>query len=160
MEIKTMKNEKTFAVVVLGMLAGIYMGVNGGFGLVEPAVGMATLAAAAATWWAQRQTARRGKEVIDVLLVSPTRKARLRLQLRREDVSRAEVLGRIGMVPLAAGVPGRFRIRSLGTVSWLGSSSFLQNIQKVQDGNSDTLRITVEEEEIDQFDLVASEIWV
>lgn len=68
----------------------------------------------------------------------------LPLRLRRGDVTRAEVLGRIGMMPMRE--PGkRFSIRYLAT------PAFLDDLNAVADGKSSELEIRCSDEELGQF---------
>lgn len=89
------------------------------------------------------------KDPITVQLTSVGREemtTRLPLHLRREDLSRAEVLGRIGMLPMRE--PGkRFSLKFLAT------GAFLIELEMLKGGEGDVLSIPALEEEIDQFDL-------
>lgn len=135
-------------VVALGLLAGAAMGFYGGFSVVEPAVGIATLCAAGAGWWEARRERRRGLEEVRVTLHLGGEEGEivLPLFLLRRDVSRAELLGRIGMLPMRQ--PGqRF------TLSRIGSPEVIRGINSVARGEADTLRIPATREEVEQFDL-------
>jgi len=70
----------------------------------------------------------------------------LPLHLTRRDVSRAEVLGRLGMLPMKQ-KGGRFALKALS------QGQFLQDLNKVAAGQSDRLVLPATREEIDQFDL-------
>jgi hypothetical protein len=74
------------------------------------------------------------------------RKIELPLQMRRRDLTRAEFLGRIGMLPMRQ-KGSRFSLR------FLSSPEFIQGINKVADRKSNTLLIPASQEEIEQFDL-------
>ena len=128
---------------------------------VADAIGVVT--AVFALWgWAntvvlRRQIAdaeRRRSAAIRVVLKSPTRIVELPLAMVRADMSRAELLGRIGMLPLtpasAQAQGGRFRLRALGR------PEFLVALAAVQRGERDELVISADEAEIDQFDLSAA----
>ncbi len=70
----------------------------------------------------------------------------LPLQMRRRDVTRAEILGRLGMLPMRQrGL--RFSLR------FLAEPEFLNRINKVADRKSSILLIPCTQEEIEQFDL-------
>ena len=71
------------------------------------------------------------------------------LQLRRGELTRAEILGRIGMIPMRTKEKGkRFEIRYVNT------AEFLQQINQILDGNKDgILTIPCTEQEFNQFDL-------
>lgn len=74
------------------------------------------------------------------------KKVELPLLMRRRDLTRAEFLGRMGMIPMR--VKGsRFSLRHLST------PEFIQGINEVTDRKSNTLLIPASQEEIDQFDL-------
>jgi len=134
------------------------------FGMITPiadAIGVIT--AVFALWgWAntvvlKRQLAaaeRRRLAAIRVVLKSPTREIELPLAMVRADFARAELLGRIGMLPLAPAIAqaqgGRFRLRALGR------PEFLVALAAVQRGERDELVISADEAEIDQFDLDAA----
>lgn len=69
------------------------------------------------------------------------------LQLRRSELTRAEILGRIGMIPMKK-KGQRFEIRYTNT------AEFLKQINQILDGKGDgVLTIPCTEEEINQFDL-------
>lgn len=70
----------------------------------------------------------------------------LPLELRRRDVTRAEVLGRLGMLPMAE-KGNRFSLRFLST------TDFFKGLNDVAENKTDTLVIPCTEEEINQFDL-------
>jgi len=128
---------------------------------IADAIGVIT--AVFALWgWAntvvlKRQIAdaeRRRSAAIRVVLKSPTRETELPLAMVRADLSRAELLGRVGMLPLtpasAQAQGGRFRLRALGR------PEFLVTLAAVQRGERDELVISADEAEIDQFDLSAA----
>ncbi|MEL6903219.1 MAG: hypothetical protein AAFP07_19960 [Cyanobacteria bacterium J06606_4] len=65
--------------------------------------------------------------------------------VRRGQLTRAEILGRIGMIPTKAG--GRF------IIAYVNSPSFLEDIEKVLDSRSNAIiRIPCTQQEIEQFD--------
>ena len=74
------------------------------------------------------------------------RKIELPLLMRRRDLTRAEFLGRMGMIPMRE-AGKRFSLRFLAT------PAFIEGINKVADRKSNTLLIPCSQEEIDQFDL-------
>lgn len=66
--------------------------------------------------------------------------------MRRRDLTRAEILGRLGMVPMKQ--PGkRFAIRHLAT------PEFIRAINEVVDRKTSELVIPCSQEEFDQFDI-------
>jgi len=151
------------ALPVAAMMGGMEILMNM-IAMVSPiadAIGLIT--AVFALWgWAntvilRRQIAdaeRRRSAAIRVVLKSPTRDVELPLAMVRADLSRAELLGRVGMLPLAPAAAqaqgGRFRLRALGR------PEFLVALAAVQRGERDELVISADEAEIDQFDLSAA----
>lgn len=81
-----------------------------------------------------------------LLLTSGEKKIELPLEMRRRDLSRAEILGRLGMVPMK-NVGARFAFRHLST------SDFIRSINEVMDRKSRELVIPCSEQEFDQFDI-------
>jgi len=80
-------------------------------------------------------------------LEAEERSVALPLVMLRRDVSRAELLGRIGMLPMRQ-KGTRFSIRSMST------SAFMWAVNSVVEGTTDTLVIPVTSEELDQFELL------
>ena len=70
----------------------------------------------------------------------------LPLEMLRRDVSRAELLGRIGMLPMRQ-KGARFAIRSLST------PAFMRAVNEVVEGRISTLVIPATSGEIEQFDI-------
>lgn len=69
----------------------------------------------------------------------------LDLEMIRAEVSRAEVLGRLGMLPMAS-KGQRF------SIAWLSSREFLQELARIRDGvGNDVIRVKVSASEFDQF---------
>lgn len=87
-------------------------------------------------------------EPVNVLLslADGEQKIELPLQMRRRDLTRAEFLGRMGMIPMRE-KGKRFALRHLFT------PAFITGINEVADGKTSTLEIPCSQEEIDQFDL-------
>lgn len=91
----------------------------------------------------QQRQARR----VTVNIRHGARQLELPIELRREDLTRAEVLGRIGMIPMRE-EGKRFSIKHLST------AEFLQQINQIGEGTGDAvLIIPCTEEEFAQFDL-------
>jgi len=79
-------------------------------------------------------------------LTTGARKVELPLEMRRRDLSRAEILGRLGMVPMKnAGT--RFALRHLST------PDFIRAINEVMDRKSKEVVIPCSPQEFDQFDI-------
>lgn len=94
----------------------------------------------------ETEKARQNKR-ITVTLQHGSQKLELPVELRRAELTRAEVLGRLGMIPMKI----KGRRFSLG---YLNRPEFLQQINQIIDGNRDAvLTIPCTGEEFEQFDL-------
>ncbi len=94
---------------------------------------------------AQRERDRMNERVnIALRLTDNSREIRLPVALRRADVTRAELLGRLGMLPMAERGK-RFAINHLNT------NEFLLRIDEIRNGNNDELVIPCSADEINQF---------
>ena len=113
---------------------------------IDTLAGVGSSVGVLALWVARIRDKRQGREKIEVLLVCNGQVAVLPLHLRRADVARAEVLGRMGMVPMRE-AGKRF------SLDFLASEDFLEGINRVQDGKTSTLKILCEKEEFAQFNL-------
>lgn len=84
---------------------------------------------------------------IEVVLQNGGRSLRLPIELRRAELTRSEILGRIGMIPMKN--PGsRFSIK------YLSNSHFLTQINQITDNNTEMiLTIPCDNSEIEQFDI-------
>lgn len=112
--------------------------VAGAIGGVVAAIGVVKMLAAS----------KRQAEVVEVILCHhhDGEKVILPLEMLRRDISRAELLGRIGMLPMRQ-KGARFSIRALS------SREFFAGINKVVDGKTSELIIPVSREELEQFEL-------
>ncbi len=119
---------------VIGNIADI----SGAIGGVVAAYGVISLLAA-------QQRAQERVEVA-LRLEGEGRTVVLPLELCRRDVSRAELLGRIGMLPMRS-KGARFALRALST------SAFMAAVNDVVAGKATTLLIPCTGDELDQFDL-------
>ncbi len=69
--------------------------------------------------------------------------------LRRREITRSEVLGLIGMLPMKRELKG-----SRYEISYLSTSMFREELSRVQDSiSSDTLCIECTQSELEQFDM-------
>jgi hypothetical protein len=121
-------------------------------GLADALTGLATLVVAALSWIAARRQvskleaeAARSRRPIKVFLTREGEKRELPLFFRAIEVTRAEMLGRMGMMPMKdAGK--RF------TFGFFSQPDFLRGLNEIQDGDGDELLIPVSEIEMSQFD--------
>ena len=99
-------------------------------------------------WFKMKLKEVRDLEEVQVSLVleGSNKEVTLPLNILRKDVSRAEILGRLGMVPMKE-KGKRFSIRNLFT------SDFIKQVNKVARGESNKIVLKVTEEEFNQFDL-------
>lgn len=94
----------------------------------------------------QNEKARQSKK-ITVTLQHGGNKIELPVELRRAELTRAEVLGRLGMIPMKT-KGSRFAL------TYLNTPEFLKQINQIMDGNGDeVLTIPCTQEEFEQFDL-------
>lgn len=125
--------------------------------LIADAIGILGAVFALFAWWQARQIREdqlkeriRQNQLVQIKLQHGNQSYDLPvLQLRRGELTRAEVLGRIGMIPMKGREKGkRFEIRYVNT------AEFLQQINQILDGNKDgMLTIPCTEQEFAQFDL-------
>lgn len=103
---------------------------------------------AALVWFNQRRMERAAQESVSVLLTleGEGKEIPLPLEIIRRDVSRAEILGRIGMLPMRS-KGARFSIRALST------PAFMRALNNVVAGRTATLRVPCTQEELEQFEL-------
>jgi len=94
----------------------------------------------------QAEKARQSKS-ITVTLQYGGRKIELPVELRRAELTRAEILGRLGMIPMKK-TGARF------SLSYLNKLEFQKQLNQIMDGNGDAvLTIPCTQEEFEQFDL-------
>ncbi len=120
----------------VGHLANIFGFVGGVFALL--------------VWLKLRALDRLDEQVQILLRLTPEegkgKEILLPLEMTRRDVTRAEILGRMGMLPMVE-KGKRFSIRYLST------PEFYRGLNAVAANKADTLVIPCSPEEIDQFDL-------
>lgn len=84
---------------------------------------------------------------IRVVLSYGANEVELPVEMRRGEFTRAEILGRLGMIPMKA-KSSRFGL------TYLNTPEFLRRVNEIADGdNATTLSIPCKKEEFDQFDL-------
>jgi hypothetical protein len=81
---------------------------------------------------------------IELVLTQERRTRRLPIALRRADVSRAELLGRLGMVPMRES-GRRFAL------TYLADPTFLAQVARVQAGEGNVITIPCTAAEFEQF---------
>lgn len=95
----------------------------------------------------EREKARQNHRV-KIILQSNTHKIELPFELRRAETTRAEILGRIGMIPMKE-KGKRF------TLEYTNTRDFLRQVNEIIDADGATLLIiSCTEAELDQFDMV------
>lgn len=116
---------------IIGQISNIAGAVGG----IVSAIGVVKLRAAQ----------RRALEHVEVqlLLEGEDRTFALPLEMLRKDISRAELLGRLGMATRNQGQ--RYSLRAMST------PAFMRAINEVVEGKSSTLVILCTKEELDQF---------
>lgn len=103
-------------------------------------------------WWQQRKREKRLDETVTIRLcddVSETRFHSLGVRPVRRNITRAEVLGFVGMVPTHRGQ--RF------TCAYTSTQEFIDQIELVFDGESDVIELFFTEAEKAVFDLQPAE---
>jgi len=98
------------------------------------------------------QEKERQNKNVKVMLKDPTHHIVLPFDLRRRETTRAEILGRIGMIPLMPLPDGKPRPRF--EILYTNTESFLRKMYEIIDGKDDAeFEITCESGELDQFNL-------
>lgn len=77
---------------------------------------------------------------------------KLPVPLRRSQLTRAEVMGRIGMIPLNDGTQKRFSLR------YTNSPLFIKQIEEIRAGKNQGLYISCSPQEMQQFDFGRMEL--
>jgi hypothetical protein len=94
------------------------------------------------------KNARSSNEEIKVYLKADGQEPRLLpVFLRRRDLTRAELLGRIGMLPMKESGAPRFDLKAL-----LATREFFEDLNALMEGKGNALEIAATPDEIDQFD--------
>lgn len=123
-------------------------------GLIADAIGIVGAFFAIAAWWQARQIKKemdaekkRQQKTIRIVLSHGDEKIELPVPLLRAELTRQEVLGRIGMIPMKK-QNERYSIRYLNTVE------FWEQLTQVMEGVGDSIfTIPLKGGELEQFDL-------
>jgi len=126
-------------------------------GSVADVIGILGAIFALAAWWQARRLhreladeRRRLARHITVVLQHGNQRIELPVELTRAELTRAEILGRIGMIPM------RTRGQRF-SLAYLNTPEFLRQLNQVAAGiGDDLLTIPCTADEIDQFDLTSS----
>lgn len=99
----------------------------------------------------EEEQKRQEQRIKVILNIAGKKKLELPVELRRAEFSRAEILGRIGMIPMKE-KGKRF------SLSYTNTTGFLQQINQILAGKEDAiLTIPCDESEMTQFDLKESD---
>jgi hypothetical protein len=129
-------------------------------GIISDIIGISSAVFAFFAWQESRRTNARAKleenrqdRKVKVILHSDSREFELPFELRRMEFSRAEVCGRIGMIPMKE-KGKRYSIK------FLNDPEFLRELNRISDSRGDeTLVIRCSEDEINQFDISERNSW-
>jgi hypothetical protein len=124
-------------------------------GLIADAVGILGAIFALFSWLQARQLKKlqeqekiRQNQKIQIVLQHGRDSIELPVELRRAEFTRAEVLGRIGMIPLEDDKQRRFSLKYLNT------KEFYKQVSQLIDGFGEgILTISCDEKEFKQFDI-------
>ena len=123
-------------------------------GFVADIIGIVGAIFAVGAWWQARQIKneldvekKRQQKTIRIVLSHGDEKIELPVPLLRAELTRQEVLGRIGMIPMKK-QNDRYSIRYINTVE------FWEQLTQVMEGAGEgIITIPLKEGELDQFDL-------
>ncbi|MGF1524262.1 MAG: hypothetical protein ACFBSF_18230 [Leptolyngbyaceae cyanobacterium] len=129
-------------------------------GLIADIIGISSAVFALFAWQESRKTnelvkaeKQRQNREIKVVLHSDRQDIELPFELRRIEFTRAEVQGRIGMIPMK-------QKGKRYSIAYLNDPEFLHRINQIADSYGDaTLEILCSEEEINQFDISKGNNW-
>ena len=115
---------------------------------VSNILGVVSVAVSTAVYVKMKLDERKSNQKVDIKLVlqDGSYEVSIPLPMLRKDISRAEVLGRLGMLPL---VDKKQRFFS---VAYMANPALIENIIDCQLGKSDVITIICTREEIEQFD--------
>jgi hypothetical protein len=100
----------------------------------------------------RKREAERQDKKVKIMLKDPTRHILLPFDLRRRETTRAEILGRIGMIPLKPLPDGKPKPRF--EILYTNTEDFLKRMYEIIAGKDDAeFIITCKPDELDQFNL-------
>lgn len=100
----------------------------------------------------RKQEMERQDKKVKIVLKGPTHSIVLPFDLRRRETTRAEILGRIGMIPLKPLPDGKPKTKF--EILYTNTEDFLKRMYEIIGGKEDEeFIITCESSEIDQFNL-------
>jgi hypothetical protein len=104
----------------------------------------------------QQEQTRKNEKVKIILSAVGGRQREVPLPIRRGDVTRAEILGLIGMIPINKEKQIKVEQQPRFRLPDLGKEDFLHQLDEVRDGKrGPAVIIRCTDEELDQFDLDA-----
>lgn len=123
-------------------------------GLAADTTGILGALFALLAWWQARQLRQeahaermRQNRAVTLVLQHGARRIELPVELRRAELTRAEILGRLGMIPM------RTRGQRF-SLDYLNTPDFLRQINQIASGNGPgLLTIPCTAAELDQFDI-------
>jgi len=125
---------------------------------VADVIGVVGATFALLAWLQSRETNKRleaekqrKQQRVNVVLRNGAEHITLPVQMRREELSRAELLGRLGMIPVKDQLPTEQKRFSL---PYLNTAEFFQQLNNAIEGDGEqSISISCTDMEFDQFDL-------
>lgn len=114
---------------------------------VSNVLGVVSVAVSTAIYFKMKIDERKQNEKVDIKLVlqDGSYEVSIPLPMLRKDISRAEVLGRLGMIPLVD------KSKKFYSIAYMANPALIENIINCQLGKDDTIPIMCTKEEIEQF---------
>lgn len=105
------------------------------------------------TYFDLRSEKRRLKGLISIRLSTGAKNYTPPIPIRRGELTRAEVLGRLGMIPVKK-QKGQPKEQTRFSIQHLHTEEFLRRLEEIKDGRGDTvLLIPCDEAEYEQFEV-------
>jgi len=113
-------------------------------------LGVVSVAVSSAVFVKMKLDERKANKIVSIklVLVDGSYEVALPLPMLRKDISRAEILGRLGMIPIN---PKKALSQRGFVIKSMASPAFIEDIIAVQLGKADTIKILCTKEEIEQF---------